>query len=800
MTVSNPQLGDPMAVPPEILATEDEIDLRQYILLLFSWRREILMLAVVTALLAAAVVIGMRFLSAPVYEASATVAIARTINDINFDDRFQTSTNDNIGTSQRVDVLANTRRAALVGLVHNGAVAESVAASLADQLGEAALTPVALLNRIEGQVVTPEGSRNESDLILITARARTPELAASLANAWASAYVKQVNNLYGQVPASLLDSVRAELTSAQDAFDEAQRQLEIFIAENDVARLDRLIAEKADIINSLQVGKQTAIQTIVDEELQARRQIISAYINAQASNRLLAFNKEQSAKQTLISTLIDSEFDSRLLALQTEREARRRLFSQAVQAEIDNQVLAFNKDQDARARLFAQYVETEIENRLKALSEEQSAKTKLFDAYASADTRAKIAVFNQQVEARLQTLARNYDNKLKLERLATEATALRAQVAGGSEEASATNGLALLLLKAEAYGIGAGAPGNFQLSLDDLGIFDAGVEAQLADLDALLGVLADRIANLDEDIAEQSQMVFANEGYTMLDADRPEDDPLYTALQQKYLELFEVGDLAQAANGLEGTTLSQAIMARYEELFAVSDLTLTADSLWQDNELFDRVQAKYQELFGVGAMAMASMVVSDTTPLAATIEAQYPELFTVGDLSALTEQVVEGNALTLLGEERAKELLQLQGLEDLPAYTAAAAPLTQAIDTLEDEIQVLRAQREAEGARHDRLIRERDLALKTLTTLSNKNAEFHLADTAADSEVRFASPALPPLSPVPGFSPILATLLGVILGGMMGVILAFLANLMGVRPFLSKNQAPASGELLAVGR
>lgn len=961
MTVENPQIDNRALPALDPWAGEDEIDLRQYIWVLVAWWREILTLSLLTAALAAGAVIGLRFLQDPVYRSSATVAIARTTSNINFDERFQTSfTEQNMTSVQRADVLVSTRRAALVGLVYNGAVAESVAQSLAPLLSEEDRNPSRLLRRIDAQIVKREGVSGESDLIQITASADSPELAAAIANSWAYAYVAQVNNLYGQLPDELLASVQSELSQAQTAFDDSQRKLEEFIAQNDVARLDRLIAEKKEIINSLQVGKQTAINTIVTEELQARRQIISAYINALASNRLLAFNKEQEAKRTLISTLIDSEFNNRLSAFQKDQSARRQLFDQAVQIEIDNLLLALSKDQTARrqlfgqytdaqlenqlmaltkdqearrqifthytnaqinnqtvafakdqeirrsifnqyvdslvtnrliaiekeqegrARLFAQYVNTEIENRLKALAQEQDAKGRIFDAYANADTRAKLATFNEQVDARLQTLATSYETQLKLERLLDDARALRTQAAAGGDANAATNSLALLLLKSEVYGTAVGAPAQLQLVLGDLGAWNTGADAQVADLDAMIEALTERIATLTADIDTQSQAIFNNEDYNLLNAGRPGDDPLYAALQEKYLELFNVGDLAQAADALHNTALSQAILAKYEELFAVSTLADAGDNLWQESELLDAVlakyedlfdvgalasasaiytdttplsqailsqynelfgvgalaeagvgmldegelsqailtryeelfgtgaltsvsgvisdttplaeaiQARYEELFGLGTLAMASTVVSETTPLAQMIRSQYPELFAVGDLSALTEEMTDANGLALLGAERAQELLQLQGLEDLPAYTAAAAPLTQAIDTLESEIQTLQAQREREVTRRDQLTRARDLSLKTLTTLDNKNAELKLAGTGANSEVRFATPALPPLEPVKGLSLVMTTALGGIVGLMLAVFIAFFANFMGMEPLLRRQQVAGS--------
>ena len=95
----------------------------------------------------------------------------------------------------------------------------------------------------------------------------------------------------------------------------------------------------------------------------------------------------------------------------------------------------------------------------------------------------------------------------------------------------------------------------------------------------------------------------------------------------------------------------------------------------------------------------------------------------------------------------ARELLQLRGLEDLPAFTAEADPLNLAIDQLDREIQQRQAQRDAELSRRDPLTLNRDLALKSLNALMNKTAELQPASTIPTNEVRFAAPAVPPLRP-----------------------------------------------------
>jgi len=125
---------------------------------------------------------------------------------------------------------------------------------------------------------------------------------------------------------------------------------------------------------------------------------------------------------------------------------------------------------------------------------------------------------------------------------------------------------------------------------------------------------------------------------------------------------------------------------------------------------------------------------------------------------------------------------------DAPVSAAEAAPteLTVALGRLEQEVQTLTAQREAQQARQLELTQARDLAWGTFNTLSNKVAELALARTASNSEVRFGAPAIEPVDPVRGQSLALSTALGGMVGLIAGVMLAFLANYMGRAPVLRR--------------
>jgi capsular polysaccharide biosynthesis protein len=128
------------------------------------------------------------------------------------------------------------------------------------------------------------------------------------------------------------------------------------------------------------------------------------------------------------------------------------------------------------------------------------------------------AAKQKALDAKIETLASYYQTRLKLEHLLQDAKGLYAQVSQGGATGSATNGLAILLLKAQAFASSEDLPGGFELRLDGVSDLDVGPEAQLADLGALIGVLEKRIEELDAAIDAQSRELVSNQWYGLLTA------------------------------------------------------------------------------------------------------------------------------------------------------------------------------------------------------------------------------------------------------------------------------------------
>ena len=278
-----------------------------------------------------------------------------------------------------------------------------------------------------------------------------------------------------------------------------------------------------------------------------------------------------------------------------------------------------------------------------------------------------------------------YETRLKLERLLQDARALQAQAQQGGEPGAATNGLAMLLLKAQAFASSAELPGGLQLQLDSVGVLDVGTEGQIADLEALVSVLETRIDELDAAIATQSRELVTNQSYGLIASGGSEDGLLSAALARSYAELLEVTDLAQGP--CEGWRQSGSV--------------------------------------------------------------QYPELFSIGDPCGLTWEAPTHNPPGSVGTRVTKELTRPEHPEALPGDAEVPGQLSQAVDVLEKEMRALQAQLEAEQAKQRELTKARDVAWEAYTTVARKAAEVSVASSLTATLVRFASPAVEPTRPVP---------------------------------------------------
>ncbi|NLG49037.1 MAG: hypothetical protein GX552_02855 [Chloroflexi bacterium] len=566
---------------------EDTIDLGKYLdTLIRRWR-----LVVLPALAFAVIAGSLVFTKPQKHEASVQVALVSETTSVSFDTAITTTSDRDLIQAQNRE----RRAVSLVNLVRNPNIARAVLTRLGSQLPADLQSVPRLLSIVQASLI------QGSDPIEIKVIHSDPKLAILIANAWGVEYEQSVNQLYGGSSQETQATILQQTRRAKADYDDAQAALVAFIGENRIDELQLAIAEKQQIISTLQQGKQTALSTIIEQEMAAQKEIAAAYMNAQASNILLAFRQEQEAKR------------------------------------------------------------------------------RLWEAYTNADLQARLLVFNEQTQARLSELSHAYVSKANLERVLADARALQTQLTESGNAGLTTNALALLLLKEQAYASSSNL-GNLQVQLDDLNSLQTTSREQAADLQAFITTLEARIAELDQEIATKSEGLLDNTGYELPDLARDANDPLMTAIQAGYLELFTLDSLAN-----------------------------------------------------------------------------------------LSGEVAINNPLAAAGMEKAKELLQLQGLENLPAYLEEARPLNETLDQLQNEVRLLQAELTQEQSKREELTKTREIAWQTYTTMSEKSAEVNIGSSLASSVVRLAtttSYALPQDREL---------LQQVVIAGVLGMILGIVA-------------------------
>jgi uncharacterized protein involved in exopolysaccharide biosynthesis len=663
------------AATPQSWETDDEIDLRKYFGVVISRWKEIALIMVLAGVLAAGAILYLRATAVPQYVATAGATIVRTQSDVNLDERFTTSSN---ATGQSD---AAARRAALLGLVSSTNIAEKVIAELGDVLSEGEQNPTVLLDMVAGSVPPVGGRNTTSDLIDISATADSPEKAAAIANAWARAYVQEVNRIYGQVPDEMMTSVDAELTRAAAAYDKAQKELEGFLATSPLSALTREVEEQQKRVIELREIRSRALQAYVDQVIASYERIVATFLQGQTDGQLLTLEKEQAGRLARLGAFLD----------------------------------AYNLGQ--------------AEN-------------------LTAQTDRDRALFRQL-----------YDQWLRANGYLAAARTLQRQLEEGGAAAVATTAQALQLLKLQAVASADERP----VTMGDLYDVERG---RAAGRDV---VIAQR---LEETAGAQAETAGAL--------------PHATSVELQVAPAQGAGINQTPLFQLQVDGTPTATEAGLKQDIAGTVAALEAELVALENQIADLDTA-----LGTGQrLAEPSPAPQATNALLETFRAEYPLLFEPGPLAQLGNQVVLSSTFASMAQEQATALLEAAN-ERLPAADGPDAPMQAVIEGVESEIRRLQAQLETEEARSRQFEEQRDLAWDTFTTLNSKQAELRLARAAANTEVRFGYPAVPPLDPQEGPSLVMTVGLALVVGLLAGILLAFVLEYLG-RPPLGSRATPAS--------
>lgn len=120
------------------------------------------------------------------------------------------------------------------------------------------------------------------------------------------------------------------------------------------------------------------------------------------------------------------------------------------------------------------------------------------------EQHAGATAVNERTESRTAALIGEYEKQRDVKRLLADARSLRTQIETGGEASVASNGLALILLKAGAYASSAAPARSLNVTIDGAAPH-ADAAGQLADVNALIGALEARNEALESSIERLSR-------------------------------------------------------------------------------------------------------------------------------------------------------------------------------------------------------------------------------------------------------------------------------------------------------
>lgn len=120
------------------------------------------------------------------------------------------------------------------------------------------------------------------------------------------------------------------------------------------------------------------------------------------------------------------------------------------------------------------------------------------------EQHAGATAINERTESRTAALIGEYEKQRNVKRLLADARSLRTQIETGGEASVASNGLALILLKAGAYASSAAPARSLNVTIDDAAPH-ADAAGQIADVNALIVALEARNEALESSIERLSQ-------------------------------------------------------------------------------------------------------------------------------------------------------------------------------------------------------------------------------------------------------------------------------------------------------
>jgi uncharacterized protein involved in exopolysaccharide biosynthesis len=221
---------------------------------------------------------------------------------------------------------------------------------------------------------------------------------------------------------------------------------------------------------------------------------------------------------------------------------------------------------------------------------DREVRAKLFDELVWAQTEAVYRVFNSQVTDRLNNLTQLYTARDLAQRQLAQAQNLRRQLEESGNAQSAGTALALQLLTTQVFATvdGSSLPGQLIVDLSSQ-LTDEDADS-LADATTLVETLEQFIAQLDGEIDTLAAALLAGEGYAYIDQYAADNliitsslisqtagsqtattsagatNALAAAIYERYLDLFDVGEMARLGTMTSDTEESTRVAAYIADL------------------------------------------------------------------------------------------------------------------------------------------------------------------------------------------------------------------------------------------
>ncbi|MEE8390808.1 MAG: Wzz/FepE/Etk N-terminal domain-containing protein, partial [Anaerolineae bacterium] len=564
------------------------------------------------------------------------------------------------------------------------------------------------------------GEAAQGQVVLERARQRLNSLAGMVKNgAIAQQVVDELSDILDEDerdPAQLIGSIEGEVLEDSDT-------IQITASHRDpvkAAAISNAWAQAFEThVNSI-YGEApfTPFADIHEQVLETRagydqaQEALLAFLSA--DDRISELQRQIEEEEKTIASLRAGRQSAISAVIDKEVEVKQRLISAYLEDDTVNRLFAFNKGQEAKRQILGTWIDAEVTNRIAAINRDRDTRLRLFNTSVAAEIDSRMRVFEHQRDELLRKLEIAYTRKHRLEDLIIEARLMREQLIKGGEASARSNGLALLSFKSKVFA--GGQPfGTLDLQLPSVDALNPSWSAveQIADLNGLIAAMEEEIVALDASIQEQSEAMLNGEGYQFLDLLSPE----YLAVASSQTRLVTV------TNGITAT------------------VTVSTS-------LSDFIVQRYNDLFDMGELALSAKKVAIDTPLFAEIESFYPELFTRDAWMQLAESVPANTELSNLATQMAEELLNMQGWEELLSYSVLDAPLSHEIVQRESAVRSFQAEISGLNQIKTDLQLDRDLAWSAYNNLLSKEQELKIATASEGTEVRFASPVLPPNKPI----------------------------------------------------